>query len=528
MKINFHKKSISVMLILALFCSIIAPLALDAQPVEAAGSYYIRVNKATNVVTVYKNKKNGVYKDPVKAFICSVGSATPIGTFKTPNKYRWWTLDGPSYGQYCTRITGSILFHSVWYYENGKNNTISVAQYNKLGQTASHGCVRLTVEDAKWIYDNCSLGTEVNVFWGTSKDDPLGKPVSIKLDPNKRTDWCPTDPQAGNPYKNKKPVISGAKNKSYQLGTKQDWRSGITAKDTAGNDITKLVKYTGNVNRNKEGTYYVKYGVTDALNRKALKTITVKVYDKQGPIISGAKNITVNEGSKPINLLKGITAKTRSGKNVTSSLTVTGDVNYNKAGTYYVTYTATSPSGYKSSKKVKVVVAQNEAPVISGTKNYQVALDSEPIDLMNGVTAKTASGEDLTADIVVSGEVDYTRPGEYKITYTVTNSKQVTTTKTITVKVVDDRPVAIIGAVDRTIDYTNQSMSDEAKVSLIQGKIMEGVTAYLYGEIQDSSKIVTKIEKLGENIYKVIYTLKDDIDNEEVVETIFTLQYQQQ
>ena len=31
----------------------------------------------------------------------------------------------------------------------------------KLGRRASHGCIRLTVEDAKWIYDNCPAGTTV-------------------------------------------------------------------------------------------------------------------------------------------------------------------------------------------------------------------------------------------------------------------------------------------------------------------------------------------------------------------------------
>ena len=32
-----------------------------------------------------------------------------------------------------------------------------------LGRKASHGCVRLRVEDAQWIYENCDDGTIVVV-----------------------------------------------------------------------------------------------------------------------------------------------------------------------------------------------------------------------------------------------------------------------------------------------------------------------------------------------------------------------------
>lgn len=49
---------------------------------------------------------------------------------------------------------------------------LSTASYYNLGQKASHGCIRLLVADAKWVYDNCGAGTEVEVFKG--KSDPEG------------------------------------------------------------------------------------------------------------------------------------------------------------------------------------------------------------------------------------------------------------------------------------------------------------------------------------------------------------------
>ena len=156
-------------------------------------SYFIKVNRKTCSVTVYAKDGNNGYIIPVKRFACSVGltsSATPKGTYYTPAKYRWHTLMGPSYGQYCTRITGSILFHSVAGYNKTSYN-IKARDYNKLGMPASHGCVRLNVRDAKWIYDNCPLKTKVTIY-DSSDPGPLGKPATIKIPAWQN--WDPTDP----------------------------------------------------------------------------------------------------------------------------------------------------------------------------------------------------------------------------------------------------------------------------------------------------------------------------------------------
>lgn len=155
-------------------------------------SYYITVNRKTCVVTIYAKDGSKGYTIPVKAMTCSVGksgTATPKGTFKTMAKYRWKVLMGPSYGQYSTRITGSILFHSVAGYNRTSYN-LKASDYNMLGKPASHGCVRLTVRDAKWIYDNCSLGTTVKIT--DSCAQPFDKPTTTKIKASQHYD--PTDP----------------------------------------------------------------------------------------------------------------------------------------------------------------------------------------------------------------------------------------------------------------------------------------------------------------------------------------------
>lgn len=164
--------------------------------------YYIKVNRQQNCVTVYTKDANGEYTIPYKAIVCSTGlyNATPTGTFHLSNKYRWRELHGGVYGQYASRITGGILFHSVPYRRKSEDS-LYADKYNKLGQQASMGCIRLTVEDAKWIVDNCPSGTTVEIY-DDEDPGPLGKPEAAKIDtdsPNKG--WDPTDPDEDNPWK---------------------------------------------------------------------------------------------------------------------------------------------------------------------------------------------------------------------------------------------------------------------------------------------------------------------------------------
>lgn len=167
---------------------------------ESKNPYYIKINYTANVVTIYTKDSNGDYTVPVKALVCSTGSATPkSGVYKTSNKYRWHLLNGGVYGQYCTRITGHILFHSVPYATNSPDS-LKYGAYDKLGTKASAGCIRLTVEDAMWVHNNCPSGTYVE-FYGSSDPGPLGKPSAKKISSNEECrNWDPTDPDSRNPW----------------------------------------------------------------------------------------------------------------------------------------------------------------------------------------------------------------------------------------------------------------------------------------------------------------------------------------
>jgi len=81
-------------------------------------------------------------------------------------------------------------------------SSLEYEEYDKLGTSASAGCVRLTVEDAKWIYDNCGTNTQVE-FYQDENPGPFGKPEAMKISDNiDLRNWDPTDPNENNPWIN--------------------------------------------------------------------------------------------------------------------------------------------------------------------------------------------------------------------------------------------------------------------------------------------------------------------------------------
>ncbi len=167
-------------------------------------AYLIKVNVQANTVTIYHKDGNEEYQ-PIKAMICSTGSATPqSGQSTIGAKYNWLPLFGNVYGHYCTRIGKShILFHSVPYIENYNSGSLEYWEFDKLGTSASMGCIRLQIKDTKWIYDNIPAGTVVE-FYRDSNPGPLGRPSAPKISDNiDCRDWDPTDPDSNNPWNNR-------------------------------------------------------------------------------------------------------------------------------------------------------------------------------------------------------------------------------------------------------------------------------------------------------------------------------------
>lgn len=435
-------------MLLALVISVLNPTTASADNSD----YYIKVNKRTNVVTIYSAKNN----KPVKAMLCSAGVPTPEGTFYTPIKYRWKELIGPSYGQYSTRITGGILFHSVYYYTNGDHSTMSTSAYNLLGTLQSKGCIRLRVIDAKWIYDNCPIGTKVTIFTGNRSDDPLGRPTYPKIGNGRYTNWDPTDPNKNNPWATSKPSIALTGSRSVQYRSNFNPISRITTKDSLGNVIYTGVKTKGKVNTKKAGSYKVKFTFKDSFSKKVSTTVTFIVRNMEPPKLSGVKNRSIAAGQK-INLLKGVSAKALTGKSYTSKIRVyyksgrkykyikSAKKTFKKAGTYKIKYYVKGGNKKSVSKVINLKVTNKKVKLSAKniTIEYGTVFNPKSYIKITNYKGNAISKSNITAKHSVNTQ----KVGKYKVTYTgVMKKKKFTKNiKTITVNVVNRKYPTISG-----------------------------------------------------------------------------------
>ncbi len=239
--------------------------------------YYIVANRRTNTVTVYTYDEGHHYTYPVRAMVCSCGTGgddiTPVGKYSIYFKERWHPLYGDVYGQYVSGFSGPYLIHSVPYLTMDAGD-LETEEYNDLSHNASQGCVRMSVADVKWIYDNCPMNTPVRVIDAGADHDPLGTPPSVKIDESIR--WDPTDPDEHNPYREHSPAVT-ASDITVKKGADPDLMKGVNAVDLCGNDITDRVEIDGTVYTEKPGVYYLTYRVTDDFHLTASTTVAVTV-----------------------------------------------------------------------------------------------------------------------------------------------------------------------------------------------------------------------------------------------------------
>ncbi|EHK2336187.1 L,D-transpeptidase [Clostridium perfringens] len=124
-------------------------------------NYLVFVNIAEQKTYVYEGSKNDWTLD--KTFTCSTGiegKETPVGVFTVQNRAPWFF--SPKYGQggkYYVQFMGNYLFHSIPF--DSDKTTVSDPT---LGVPASHGCIRLSVEDSKWLYDNVKNGSKIIIY----------------------------------------------------------------------------------------------------------------------------------------------------------------------------------------------------------------------------------------------------------------------------------------------------------------------------------------------------------------------------
>jgi len=119
------------------------------------------------LVTSLKNKMTYVFKGSIHNYKLVSSFTSTIGAPSTPTKTGYFRVGmrGLSFGKddgftakYYTQFSGNYLYHSIIYDASGTQ-----IKDGRLGQSLSHGCIRLSTENAKWIYENIPEYTTVIV-----------------------------------------------------------------------------------------------------------------------------------------------------------------------------------------------------------------------------------------------------------------------------------------------------------------------------------------------------------------------------
>lgn len=163
-------------LLAALLCLMLCLPTLPAFADERL-PYAIEVDIANQIVTVYSAADGSI----VRQMLCSTGmnGGTPIGTFHLTEKGRAserteWTYlaQYKCYVKYATRIHLGYMFHSLPF-DAKDMNSMQAQAASEFGLPTSHGCIRLRVEDAKFIAENCLMGTEVTIHDTAERNEDL-------------------------------------------------------------------------------------------------------------------------------------------------------------------------------------------------------------------------------------------------------------------------------------------------------------------------------------------------------------------
>ena len=129
---------------------------INSKNINSSSIYLIWVDTDHFKTNIFKKSKNSwtLYK----SFLCTIGKPwepTIKGTFFVGVK-------GYSFGEnrgfrclYYTQIKGNYLFHYIVYYID------CTIKDDRLGMQLTDGCIRLSTENAKWIYDNIPEGTTI-------------------------------------------------------------------------------------------------------------------------------------------------------------------------------------------------------------------------------------------------------------------------------------------------------------------------------------------------------------------------------
>ena len=305
------------------------------------------------------------------------------------------------------------------------------------------------------------------------------------------------------------PVITLAGDASLNHEIKSAYRdAGASAVDTYDGDLTSSIVVSGSVNTDVIGTYTLSYDVSDnAGNVATTVTRTVNVVDTVAPSITITGDVSLNHQVLTAYSDAGATAADDNEGDITSDIVVTNNVDANVIGTYQVHYDVSDNAGNQANRKTRTVfVVDNIAPDISltGPSNLDIEYNSTYND--QGATASDNYDGDITANIVVTNNVNTSAVGSYSVLYNVSDAAgNAATEVTRTVNVIDVTAPTITLQGDPVVYHPQGDDYVDSGVSAIDD---------VDGNISSNVVVTGSVNKDVVATYTLLFDVSDNAGNE--------------
>ena len=151
---------------------------MKAQGYSSNTNYLVLCDKSTYTVCIYKGSK-GHWTRIKGPWNCTHGgSRTPAYTSDGKEKYitftgrltkrsatwGWGDFEYTS-AAFCMNLSSGNFFHSVLFNKGSRSNPYNLSPVDgQLRTNWSHGCIRLALPNAEWVWDNIPAGTRAVVY----------------------------------------------------------------------------------------------------------------------------------------------------------------------------------------------------------------------------------------------------------------------------------------------------------------------------------------------------------------------------
>lgn len=233
-----------------------------------------------------------------------------------------------------------------------------------------------------------------------------------------------------------------------EIGDSEKVKDYVSALDNVDGDVTSFIESNKKLYTSIKGTQTLKLSVSDSSGNTTSKDVEFYVSDTSAPILSykKGKTITVDYGSS-FNFRDYIKVKDNYDEAKNLKVSAEGNVDTKKVGSYELKISVEDSEGNLSTGTLRVNVKDVSAPVISLSRSsvtVKIKGSFDPKDYLSKVFDNLDGN--LKDKVTIKNNVNTKREGEYTVTYSVKDEAGNTTTKTLTVSVVDPNATSNIAS----------------------------------------------------------------------------------